>query len=134
MEHAYDFYKPDFTSEYPTVDGHFSLSCYVKAIDNCYKNYSRKATGDKNKTVGLYDHFDYNAFHVPTCKLVTKSYARLLYNDYKSNPEKFTDLIDEQTRKHINALSYEDSLTDKILKRLLSLWLKTKPKPVLNQL
>ncbi|KAI5967233.1 ERG13 [Candida theae] len=117
MEHAYDFYKPDFTSEYPTVDGHFSLSCYVKAIDNCYKNYSRKLTGDKNKTVGLYDHFDYNAFHVPTCKLVTKSYARLLYNDYKSTPEKFTDLIDEQTRKHIDALSYEDSLTDKVLEK-----------------
>lgn len=37
MEHAYDFYKPDFTSEYPVVDGHFSLSCYVKAVDNCYK-------------------------------------------------------------------------------------------------
>lgn len=117
MEHAYDFYKPDFTSEYPTVDGHFSLSCYVKAIDNCYKNYSRKVTGDKNKTVGLYNHFDYNAFHVPTCKLVTKSYARLLYNDYKSNPEKFADLIDEQTRKHIDALSYENSLTDKILEK-----------------
>lgn len=117
MEHAYDFYKPDFTSEYPTVDGHFSLSCYVKAIDNCYKSYSRKVTGDKDKTVGLYDHFDYNAFHVPTCKLVTKSYARLLYNDYKSSPEKFTDLIDEQTRQHIDALSYEASLTDKILEK-----------------
>lgn len=117
MEHAYDFYKPDFTSEYPTVDGHFSLSCYVKAIDNCYKNYSRKVTGDKSKTVGLYDHFDYNAFHVPTCKLVTKSYARLLYNDYKSNPGKFNDLLNEETRKHIDALSYDDSLTDKVLEK-----------------
>lgn len=117
MEHAYDFYKPDFTSEYPVVDGHFSLSCYVKAVDHCYKNYSKKVTGDKNKTVGLYDHFDYNAFHVPTCKLVTKSYARLLYNDYKANPESFKDLIDEETRKAIDGLSYEASLTDKLLEK-----------------
>jgi hydroxymethylglutaryl-CoA synthase len=117
MEHAYDFYKPDFTSEYPVVDGHFSLSCYVKAVDNCYKNYSKKVTGNVDKTVGVYDHFDYNAFHVPTCKLVTKSYARLLYNDYKSDPSKFADLIDESTRQHIDSLSYEASLTDKVLEK-----------------
>lgn len=117
MEHAYDFYKPDFTSEYPVVDGHFSLSCYVKAVDNCYKNYSKKITGDANKTVGVYDHFDFSAFHVPTCKLVTKSYARLLYNDYVSNPSKFADLIDETTRKHIDGLTYDESLTDKILEK-----------------
>lgn len=117
MEHAYDFYKPDFTSEYPVVDGHFSLACYVKAVDNCYKNYSKKITGNADKTVGVYDHFDYNAFHVPTCKLVTKSYARLLYNDYKSDPSKFADLIDESTRQHIDNLSYEASLTDKVLEK-----------------
>ncbi|KAG7663066.1 ERG13 [[Candida] subhashii] len=113
MEHAYDFYKPDFTSEYPVVDGHFSLACYIKAVDQCYKNYSKKFTGDVNKTVGVFDHFDYNAFHVPTCKLVTKSYARLLYNDYLSNPEKFTDLIDEETRNTLNSLTYEKSLVDR---------------------
>lgn len=117
MEHAYDFYKPDFTSEYPVVDGHFSLACYVKAVDNCYKNYSKKITGNADKTVGVYDHFDYNAFHVPTCKLVTKSYARLLYNDYKSDPSKFADLIDESTRQHIDNLSYDASLTDKVLEK-----------------
>ena len=117
MEQAYDFYKPDFTSEYPVVDGHFSLACYVKAVDNCYKNYSKKITGNADKTVGVYDHFDYNAFHVPTCKLVTKSYARLLYNDYKSDPSKFADLIDESTRQHIDNLSYDASLTDKVLEK-----------------
>ncbi|RLV91546.1 Hydroxymethylglutaryl-CoA synthase [Spathaspora sp. JA1] len=113
MEHAYDFYKPDFTSEYPVVDGHFSLACYVKAVDQCYRNYSKKYTKDSGKTVGVFDHFDYNAFHVPTCKLVTKSYARLLYNDYLSNPEKFVDLIPEETRKTIDGLTYEQSLIDK---------------------
>ncbi|CAK7901536.1 hydroxymethylglutaryl-CoA synthase [[Candida] anglica] len=117
MEHAYDFYKPDFTSEYPVVDGHFSLACYVKAVDNCYKNYSKKVTKSADSTVGVFDHFDYNAFHVPTCKLVTKSYARMLYNDFKSNPEKFVDSIDAETIKSLQALTYEQSLVDKAVEK-----------------
>lgn len=115
MEHAYDFYKPDFTSEYPVVDGHFSLACYVKALDNCYKNYSKKVLKDESKTVGL-SYFDYNAFHVPTCKLVTKSFARLLYNDYKSDPSKFD--LDEETKKHIDSLDYETALVDRNLEKV----------------
>ncbi|CAH2350183.1 hydroxymethylglutaryl-CoA synthase [[Candida] railenensis] len=119
MEHAYDFYKPDFTSEYPVVDGHFSLACYVKALDHCYKNYSKKVTKKTDgSTVGVYDHFDYNAFHVPTCKLVTKSYARLLYNDFKSNPSAFADSIDEETSKTLQSLTYEESLVDRNLEKL----------------
>lgn len=128
IEHAYDFYKPDFTSEYPVVDGYFSLACYTKAIDQCYQAYSKKVTKDPKKTVGIYDHFDYNAFHVPTCKLVTKSYARLLYNDYKSNPEKFAGSIDEETAKQINDLSYEASLTDKNLEKVFLALAKEKTK------
>lgn len=30
MEHAYDFYKPDHHSEYPTVDGRLSIACYLR--------------------------------------------------------------------------------------------------------
>jgi hydroxymethylglutaryl-CoA synthase len=33
ITHAYDFYKPDFNSEYPYVDGQFSLRCYTEAVD-----------------------------------------------------------------------------------------------------
>lgn len=116
MEHAYDFYKPDFTSEYPVVDGHFSLSCYVKAVDFCYKSYSKKAIakGLSNSTSGFVglDYFDYNAFHVPTCKLVVKSYARMLYNDWKANPELFP-----QVDKKILELDYEQSLIDKSIEK-----------------
>lgn len=132
MENAYDFYKPDFTSEYPVVDGHFSLACYVKALDQCYKNYSKKVSGDSNKTVGLYDHFDYNAFHVPTCKLVTKSFARLLYNDYKADPSKFEGKIDQETQKALSVLSYEQSLSDKNLEKLFVGLTKEQSKTRLN--
>lgn len=43
MEHAYDFYKPDLHSEYPTVDGPLSNMCYLKAVDMCYNRYLDKA-------------------------------------------------------------------------------------------
>lgn len=118
MEHAYDFYKPDFTSEYPVVDGHFSLTCYTKSLDYAYKNYSKKVTKDATKTVGVLDHFAYSAFHVPTCKLVTKSFARLLYNDFVSNPAAFKDKLDGATFDQISALTYEQSLTDRLLEKV----------------
>lgn len=116
MEHAYDFYKPDFTSEYPVVDGHFSLACYVKALDKCYNAYSQKHKA--GSAIGVLDHFDYNAFHVPTCKLVAKLYARLLYNDYLANPEAFAGKIDDETAQHILSLLYDQSLVDKTLEKV----------------
>lgn len=118
MEHAYDFYKPDFTSEYPVVDGHFSLTCYTKSLDHAYQNYSKKITKEKGKTVGLLDHFAYSAFHVPTCKLVTKSFARLLYNDFKSNPGAFKEKLEPEVFDLISALTYEQSLTDRNLEKV----------------
>ncbi|CRK36973.1 hypothetical protein BN1708_016564, partial [Verticillium longisporum] len=42
MQHAYDFYKPDLTSEYPYVDGHFSNKCYTKALDAAYRDYNKR--------------------------------------------------------------------------------------------
>lgn len=38
-EHVYDFYKPNLSSEYPEVDGHFSLECYLRALDRCYVDF-----------------------------------------------------------------------------------------------
>jgi hydroxymethylglutaryl-CoA synthase len=122
MEHVYDFYKPDLTSEYPVVDGHFSITCYTRALDKCYQYYNAKyekqakaANGVTNgntaheETTGL-DRFAHIAFHAPTCKLVQKSYARLAYNDYLASPskEEFASL-DES----ITSVDYEKSLTDK---------------------
>ncbi|AOW07912.1 hydroxymethylglutaryl-coenzyme A synthase C terminal-domain-containing protein [Yarrowia lipolytica] len=116
FEHAYDFYKPDLTSEYPYVDGHYSLTCYTKALDKAYAAYNARA-----EKVGLFkdsdkkgaDRFDYSAFHVPTCKLVTKSYARLLYNDYLNDKS----LYEGQVPEEVAAVSYDASLTDKTVEK-----------------
>lgn len=123
MAHAYDFYKPDLTSEYPVVDGHFSVNCYTEAVDACYKAYNNReavlaaqapATNGTNGTTapaatGL-DRFDYMAFHAPTCKLVSKSYARLLYNDFLNSPE---DPQFESIPKELRDLNYKQSLSDR---------------------
>jgi hydroxymethylglutaryl-CoA synthase len=115
MRHAYDFYKPDPTHEYPYVDGQLSLKCYGEALDACYKAYLAReailhasvphANGNSNpnsstaasstngtKVVLPYpsspaDRFDYMCFHSPTGKTVIKSYARLYFNDYLADSE-----------------------------------------------
>lgn len=133
MRHTYDFYKPDFKSEYPIVDGHYSSRCYLQALDGCYRRYrekqvARKANGMVNgvtnghssltgsSTVPL-DEFDYFVFHAPNCKLVSKSYARLLYNDFMANPQNElfgSDVVPASVQEQ----TYEESLSDKTLEKL----------------
>lgn len=83
MEHAYDFYKPDLSSEYPTVDGKLSIQCYLSALDTCYQLYRKKFEKKfpQSATSGL-DNFDALLFHTPFCKLVQKSVGRVCFNDF----------------------------------------------------
>ena len=125
MQHAYDFYKPDLTSEYPVVDGHFSVSCYTQAVDACYKAYSEREASLQSRGLanGVHpeaeestplDRFDHVLFHSPTCKLVAKSYARLLYNDYRAAPD---HPAFASVPKELQDLSYEASLSDKTVEK-----------------
>lgn len=126
MQHAYDFYKPDLTSEYPYVDGHYSINCYSEALDGAYRAYCKReaqltkgvnghangVTDDILKTP--LDRFDYMAFHAPTCKLVQKSYARLLYHDYLADPE---HKAFAEVPADIRDMDYKKSLTDKVVEK-----------------
>ncbi|KAH6647691.1 putative hydroxymethylglutaryl-CoA synthase [Truncatella angustata] len=128
MEHVYDFYKPDLTSEYPYVDGHYSVNCYSKALDAAYRAYNKReqtlakaanghangngAAADSAKTP--LDRFDYLAFHSPTCKVVQKSYARLLYHDYLADPE---NAAFAEVPAEVRDMPYEKSLTDKVVEK-----------------
>ena len=81
VQHVYDFYKPEMSSEYPTVDGKLSIQCYLSALDKCYQLYRQKAASQKHaKNVSLSD-FDAVLFHSPFCKLVQKSFARYLISN-----------------------------------------------------
>jgi len=111
MQHAYDFYKPDFTSEYPIVDGHFSLTCYTEALDHAYESYLKKS---KTTDQGM-AQFGASAFHVPTCKLVTKCFGRLAYDDYRAGVLKPAE---GQVPEDVAKVSYQDSLTDRNIEKL----------------
>ena len=126
MQHAYDFYKPDLTSEYPYVDGHYSVKCYTEAVDACYQAYNAReatlhqrspANGVQTPTeepASPLDRFDHVLFHAPTCKLVAKSYARLLYNDFLSSP---THSDFESVPTELRGMDYTTSLNDKTVEK-----------------
>ncbi|KAI9926549.1 hypothetical protein ASPWEDRAFT_119347 [Aspergillus wentii DTO 134E9] len=120
MKHVYDFYKPNLQSEYPIVQGHYSLECYTRAIDACYKAYKEREQAfstledaeEKEKTIE--DRFDFMCFHSPTAKLVSKSFARLAYNDFKAQPDapQFAN-IDPALKD----MAYDASLTDRTVEK-----------------
>lgn len=177
MAHVYDFYKPDLTSEYPYVDGHYSIRCYTEAIDACYKAYNSReklvlsnGTYTKNGTNGVngvnghkpvngtngangvnghngtnghsaaaeanginsihkevpLDRFDYMAFHAPTCKLVSKSYARMLYNDYLSDPK---NPFFAEVTEGVRDLDYAASISDKTIEKTFMSLVSPSPQP-----
>eukprot|EP00092_Neocalanus_flemingeri_P028609 GFUD01031066.1.p1 GENE.GFUD01031066.1~~GFUD01031066.1.p1 ORF type:complete len:483 (+),score=100.87 GFUD01031066.1:230-1678(+) len=86
MQHVYDFYKPDMSSEYPVVDAKLSIQCYLSALDKCYAKYKIKSDSKGLGPVTL-NSFDGVLFHTPYCKLVQKSLARLALNDYLDIPQ-----------------------------------------------
>ncbi|KAJ3438005.1 3-hydroxy-3-methylglutaryl coenzyme a synthase [Anaeramoeba flamelloides] len=106
----WDFYKPKMSSSYPVVDGKLSIGCYLGAIDNCYDSFQqkfalshKKQVSKTEKTETEYQKFnlsmvDFALFHSPFNKMVVKSWARMVYNDWLENNQDFEG-IDEELRK-----------------------------------
>lgn len=87
-KNVYDFFKPDHSVEYPTVDGALSQICYYQALEDCYSKFCNRVdrlsgAGREDGGVAKEDrHFhaeaaDYFVFHAPYNKLVQKSYGRM---------------------------------------------------------
>ena len=91
MKNVYDFYKPNPALEYPVVDGHFSLQCYLEALWDCIRVYKQK--GGWYNSSNIYGQVqDYFAFHCPYSKLVEKAFFEMkcidiLENKYKVSIE-----------------------------------------------
>ncbi|CAG8432849.1 7337_t:CDS:2 [Diversispora eburnea] len=104
---VFDRDKPNLTSEFPEVDGHLSNECYLKSLDLCYNRYLEKLITKENCENPSVKSFDYFLFHTPYCKLIQKSFGRLLYNDFirKSDDpifesvQKFKSMKSEETYK-----------------------------------
>ena len=139
MANTYDFYKPKLDSEYPEVDGPASITTYISALDASYARFREKTAkaqkakaaptshenGEANgssaapadvKSAFSLDNVSYPVFHSPYGKLVQKGHARLLFNDFLSNPthSKFASV---PSPNDILALSHKASLTDKALEK-----------------
>ncbi|WMV43783.1 hypothetical protein MTR67_037168 [Solanum verrucosum] len=94
ISHVYDIYKPILDSEDPVVDSEISQTCYLRALDSCYKGLCNKYEKVEGEQFSI-DNAAYFAFHSPYNKLVQKSFGRLLYNDFLRNASS----IDESARQ-----------------------------------
>ena len=111
MEHAWDFFKPNLSSEFPEVDGKLSVSCYLGALDSCYARYLEKFERHAGQACKM-DDFDYFCFHSPYTKLVQKSFARLALGDFVRDPTNamYAELL-EKFRVGADGSSLNDVLT-----------------------
>lgn len=130
MEHVYDFYKPDFSSEYPTVDGKLSNACYLRAVDNCYKRFAKKVEAREGAKIDT-NSVDYFVFHTPYVKLVQKSVGRLVFMDFMRDPTRpefaseevqaFRDVKPEET--------YDNAVLEKVFRAVSEPIYKSKVVP-----
>ena len=104
VNNVYDFYKPNPSSEYPEVDGVFSIDCYFKALETCYDTYSQKYRNHYNHGINL-NFFDYFCFHSPFSKMVEKAFYQLLSYDLFANNQ---TIINENESNSNNYYSNND--------------------------
>ena len=120
MEHAYDFYKPHMSSEYPVVDGHHSIGCYLRALDSCYDRFSTRFRNLTGEEFSL-NQSRYCLFHSPFTKMVRKSFQRMYYLDFLAalKQGRGTDFPHLNTDAIIK-LTTEQSYTDASLGKALA--------------
>ncbi|XP_014503130.1 hydroxymethylglutaryl-CoA synthase [Vigna radiata var. radiata] len=115
MSHAYDFYKPNLASEYPVVDGKLSQTCYLMALDSCYRILCEKFEKLEGRPFSISDS-DYFVFHSPYNKLVQKSFGRLYFNDFMRNLS-FVDEAARETLAPYASLSGDESYQSRDLEK-----------------
>ena len=132
MENAWDFYKPHLTSPYPVVDGKFSNSCYLRALDICFERFAAKyqqRTGSKFSVINDADHV---LFHAPYNKLVQKSFARLIYNESLLHPENEALASLKPFAEVPKEKSYEDVPLEKAAVAASKQWYVSKVSPAIT--
>ena len=135
---VWDFFKPDHTVEYPTVDGKLSQVCYYQALEDVYTRFceklaisrirkngfeEKKTSVDGSDVVAgdeLFDakSHDYFVFHAPYNKLVQKSFGRLFFLDARKRFE-LTGEVDDAFEKELLAKPIEETYADRGLEGIL---------------
>lgn len=119
MEHAYDFYKPNLHSEYPVVDGHASIGCYLRALDSCYGRFSDRFQALANQHWDL-QQADYCLFHSPFTKMARKSFQRMYYLDYLAAVKRGDTKGFPAELANFSGLTAEQSFNDPSLSKALA--------------
>lgn len=101
MEDTHDFFKPDFTCEYPVVDGKATVECYTRALDIVYGRWKKRAMAADglpfNVRCERVQHF---LFHAPFNKMVRRALARLLWLDFEQDLHFANDLLFDDVRSY----------------------------------
>jgi len=118
--HEWDFFKPDWSVEYPVVDGKGSEGCYYRALDDCYERWVKKlekigVVRVDSEAVGA--GMDYWVFHAPYNKLVQKSFARFCLLDARRKKKEKSGVLDKWLEKDLED-TYRDKLLEKELKNM----------------
>jgi hydroxymethylglutaryl-CoA synthase len=109
---TWDFYKPDHTVEYPTVDGALSQLCYYEALEDCYTRFCKKMEMSTSSSTQAFDATtpDYFVFHAPYNKLVQKSYGRLFLVDARRQHARAAAAVPAATADDVLAAADEKKL------------------------
>ena len=76
IDHAYDFYKPIPGSEYPVVDGNFSINCYLRGASETFSDLKKK-----NQVKNISELGNYYCFHAPYYKMIRRAFSQIFFDD-----------------------------------------------------
>ncbi len=96
-----DFYRPS-DSEFATVNGHFSLDCYIHALLNAFHNHVAKIVYPAKKILASFARL---AFHVPFPKLVETSY-KVLSSEIGFSDGEALEMFVRQLLPSLSAVQY----------------------------
>lgn len=86
-----DFWRP-LDSKDALVDGHYSVQCYLDAIEGAFASHREKA-GAIASEPGYTDRFAAMLYHVPYGKMARKAHARLRQLDGDADPDASFDRL-----------------------------------------
>src|SRR5690606_12429113 len=83
---VHDFWRPLYSKD-ALVDGHYSVKCYLEALEGAFLNY-RALVGETPPEGRFFsDRFAALAYHVPYGKLARKGHQRLRELDGDPTPD-----------------------------------------------
>jgi hydroxymethylglutaryl-CoA synthase len=82
---VFDFWRPLYSKD-AVVDGHYSVDCYLDALEGAYRAYLERSDATRTGTP-FSDRFAAIAYHVPYGKMAVKAHKRLRAIDGDDAPK-----------------------------------------------